>query len=134
MLRALIVFGSDEPEYDDHCASCGAGYYFEVGLQITCDKCGGSLTKPTVIVTSEESKLDDVYLDEDFMNFDERKAFIYMREHGLLHEAYRVQPDPVEEFLDAVDGPEELDFKVTSYPGMVNILPPNVSMKPLKRP
>jgi hypothetical protein len=103
-----MCMGGDERDYDSHCESCGAGYYFEVGFQITCDSCGGSLIKQKPM--PQEIPDDSAFLDPDFMNFDEEKAFKYMKEHGLLHHAYRVEPDPVQDFLDAVDGPGELFF------------------------
>jgi hypothetical protein len=113
----------DDSGYDAHCESCGAGYHFEVGFQITCDKCGGPLQKPSPTPELEVSD-DDPMLDPDFMNFDEVKAFKYMKEHGLLQHAYRVEPDPVQDFLDAVDGPEDLfAYEMT--------LPPGWSVKPI---
>lgn len=135
-----MCMGGNEPDYDAHCESCGAGYYFEVGFQITCDACGGSLTKPKPQdhpFVPDDSDL----LDPDFMNFDEEKAFKYMKEHGLLHHAYRVEPDPVQDFLEAVDGGLDLDFDsflgeyINQKPvsGSVFYHPPGQSVKSLKR-
>lgn len=110
-----MCYGGIESDYDSHCESCGAGYYFEVGFQITCDSCGGPLTKPKPAQGHPFVPDDSALLDPDFMNFDEEKAFKYMKENGLLHHAYRIEPDPVTDFLDAVDG--AFDFVINVPPG-----------------
>ena len=84
------MFG--EPDlYDDHCASCGRGYWFEVGFAIYCEHCGGRLDgnrEPEPERPSREhiQTDQDVWDDERFIDFDIVKAFRIIRQLGRLDE------------------------------------------------
>lgn len=82
------MYGSPrDPEYDDHCESCGAGYYFEVGLHLTCTVCGGPLqVSEPYVETAEDRKDDDVVFDPRYIGFDSIKAFRIIRDLGKLDE------------------------------------------------
>lgn len=80
------MYGHDQlPEYDAHCESCGAGYWFEVGLMITCDSCGGPLQKPDP-QSYQPHPDDDVLLDADYIAFNSVKAFRLLKQLGRLKE------------------------------------------------
>lgn len=79
-----------DPEYDDFCPKCGKGYYFEVGFQTTCRACLQPFeNSEPAEETPEQKKNDDVILDENYLLFDEFKAFRLLKQMGLLHKCQR---------------------------------------------
>lgn len=72
-----------EDDYDYSCDSCGRGYYADVGFRVSCPHCGGPTSKPSPPPRPDPD--DDVWLDPEFIEFDEMKAFRVLKRLGMLH-------------------------------------------------
>jgi hypothetical protein len=75
------VYGSvTGDDYDYSCPVCGKGYYAEVGFGLP--PCGCPQPEPEPL---PENPLDEVYEDPRYVTFDDRKAFLILRQLNLLH-------------------------------------------------
>lgn len=80
-----------EPDFDYTCPHCRTGFYNDVGMgPFNCLHCGKPLSQPTPLSTPGPH--DDALDDPRFLQFDEYKAFKFLRKKGWLRPFLKGEP------------------------------------------
>lgn len=84
-----MCYYSQEPhDADWYCTNCGAANYFEIGFGLMICKTCNTQHQGSYSFESPEPTEEEIFVSEnfeEFLDFDERKAFKYLKEKGLLH-------------------------------------------------